>query len=115
MVFLSSMTGSIIRQVKTTSPLTYLELSHSMLLSGSDGYLRVHDPRTGMGRTGATENLVKAHSSSIEGIRIAGHFVFTIGMGERQGFFKPEPRIFSQLVPKLHDYLGIWVHTQIRL
>jgi hypothetical protein len=55
-----------------------------MLLSGSsDGYLRVHDPRTGMGRTGATENAVKAHSSSIEGIQTTGNFVFTIGMGER--------------------------------
>ena len=76
MVFLNSMTGSIIRQVKTTSPLTHLELSHSMLLSGSsDGYLRVHDLRTGMGRTGATENLVKAHSSSIEGVQTAGNFV----------------------------------------
>jgi PAB-dependent poly(A)-specific ribonuclease subunit 2 len=84
MVLLSSMTGSIIRQVKTISPLTHLELSHSILLSGSsDGYLRVHDPRTGMGRTGAAENLVKAHSNSIEGIQTVGNFVFTIGMGER--------------------------------
>ena len=36
-----------------------------------------------MGRTGAMENLVKAHSSSIEGIQTAGNFLFTIGMGER--------------------------------
>ncbi|KAF8797918.1 hypothetical protein BYT27DRAFT_7246743 [Phlegmacium glaucopus] len=94
MVFLSSMTGSIIRQVKTTSLLTHLELSHSMLLSGSsDGYLRVHDPRTGMGRTGTTENLVKAHSSSIEGIQTAGNFAFTIGMGERHLRPFPDPLV----------------------
>ena len=78
------MTGATIRQVQTSSVLTHLELSHSFLLSGSsDGYLRVHDPRTGMTRTGSAENLVKAHARSVQGLQATGNFVFTIGMGER--------------------------------
>jgi len=84
LLLLSPMTGATIRQVQTSSVLTHLELSHSFLLSGSsDGYLRVHDPRTGMTRTGSTENLVKAHARSVQGLQAAGNFVFTIGMGER--------------------------------
>ncbi|KAF8969950.1 ubiquitin carboxyl-terminal hydrolase-domain-containing protein [Flammula alnicola] len=84
MAFLSPINGACIRKVPTTSVLTQLELSHSMLLSGSsDGYLRVHDPRTGMGRSGGTENFVKAHARSIQGIQTTGNFVFSIGMGER--------------------------------
>ncbi|KAF8163190.1 ubiquitin carboxyl-terminal hydrolase-domain-containing protein [Crassisporium funariophilum] len=102
MVMLSSMTGAVIRQVPTTSVLTHLELSHSVLLSGSsDGYLRVHDPRTGMGRVGASENLVKAHSSSIEGLQTAGNFVFTIGMGERQATMQSRP--FPDPLVKVYD------------
>lgn len=84
MAFLSPVTGAPIRRVSTTSLLTHLELSHSMLVSGSsDGFIRVHDPRTGMGRANGAENFVKAHSRSIEGFETLGNFIFTTGMGER--------------------------------
>lgn len=84
LALLSPMTGTCIRQVSTTSVLTQLELSHSMLLSGSlDGYLRVHDPRTGMGRSSGSQNFVKAHTRSVQGLQAVGNFIFSIGMGER--------------------------------
>jgi len=84
MVFLSPATGTAMRKVSTTAILTQLELTHSMILSGSaDGYLRVHDPRTGMGRSSGSENFVKAHARSILALETSGNFVFTIGMGER--------------------------------
>jgi PAB-dependent poly(A)-specific ribonuclease subunit 2 len=90
MVFLNPATGTPIRKVSTTSVLTHLEHSHSMILSGSsDGFVRVHDLRTGMGRAGGAENLVKAHARSIEGLQTSGSFVFTIGMGDRQAWTKP--------------------------
>jgi len=58
-----------------------------MLLSGSsDGFVRVHDLRTGMGRAGGAENFVKAHARSVEGLKTSGDFVFTIGMGERRAW-----------------------------
>lgn len=54
-----------------------------MLVSGaSDGYLRLHDPRTGMTKSGA-DGSVKAHKSGIQGLQATGNFVFTIGLGER--------------------------------
>lgn len=85
MAFLSPVTGAPIRRVSTTSLLTHLELSHSTLISGSsDGFLRVHDPRTGMGRADGAENFVKAHLRSIERLETIGNFIFTTGMGERQ-------------------------------
>ncbi len=84
LALLSPMTGACTRKVSTTSLLTQLEQSHSMLLSGSsDGYLRVHDIRTGMGRSGGAQNFVKAHSRSVQGLQTVGNFIFSIGMGER--------------------------------
>jgi len=84
LAFISTMTGAVIRQAQTSSLLTHLELSHSFLVSGSsDGYVRIHDPRTGMGRSGGAENLVKAHARSVQGLQTAGSYIFTIGMGER--------------------------------
>jgi PAB-dependent poly(A)-specific ribonuclease subunit 2 len=84
LVFISTMTGAVIRQVQTSSLLTHLELSHTFLVSGSsDGYVRIHDPRTGTGRPGGAENLVKAHARSIQGLQTAGSYIFTIGMCER--------------------------------
>ena len=84
LAFISTMTGAVIRQVQQSSLLTHLELSHTFLVSGSsDGYVRIHDPRTGVGRPGGAENIVKAHSRSILGLQTAGNYVFTIGMGER--------------------------------
>jgi PAB-dependent poly(A)-specific ribonuclease subunit 2 len=77
------MTGSIVRQAPVPS-ITHLQFSHSFLLSGSsDGYLRVHDPRTGMTRASGAESHVKAHFSGIQGLETAGNFAFTIGLGVR--------------------------------
>ncbi|KAF9532295.1 ubiquitin carboxyl-terminal hydrolase-domain-containing protein [Crepidotus variabilis] len=92
--FVSLMTGTMIRQVQTSSLLTQLELSHSALISGSsDGYIRIHDPRTGMARSGGAENLAKAHPRSLQGLQVAGNLIFTIGMGERQGRPIPDPLV----------------------
>ncbi|KAF9567565.1 hypothetical protein CPC08DRAFT_703099 [Agrocybe pediades] len=98
MVFLSPATGAAIRKVSTTAILTELHLSHSMIISGSaDGYVRVHDPRTGMGRTTASENFVKAHARSVQALETSGNFVFTIGMGERQSrpFLDPLVKVYD--------------------
>ncbi|KJA18541.1 hypothetical protein HYPSUDRAFT_144864 [Hypholoma sublateritium FD-334 SS-4] len=94
LALLSPVTGACTRKVSTTSLLTQLELSHSMLLSGSsDGYLRVHDIRTGMGRSGGAQNFVKAHSRSVQGLQTVGNFIFSIGMGERQTRPFPDPLV----------------------
>ncbi|KDR81497.1 hypothetical protein GALMADRAFT_239478 [Galerina marginata CBS 339.88] len=93
MAFLSPVSGAAMRKIPTTSILTQLELSHSMLISGSaDGYLRIHDPRTGMERGGA-EIFAKAHARSIQGLETTGNFIFTIGMGERQSRPFPDPLV----------------------
>jgi PAB-dependent poly(A)-specific ribonuclease subunit 2 len=77
------MTGNSIREVATPSLITQLQFSHMMLVSGaSDGYLRLHDPRTGMTKSSA-DGSVKAHKSGIQGLQATGNFVFTIGLGER--------------------------------
>ena len=82
--FISQMTGSVVRKVPTSSLLTHLEFSHSYLLSGSpDGYIRIHDAKTGMGRSGGAENLARAHVRSVQGLQASGNYIFTIGMGER--------------------------------
>jgi len=85
------MTGSVSREIQTPSLVTHLEFSHSLLLSGAaDGYLRTHDPRTGIIHNGGSESSVKAHYSGIQGLQTVGNFVFTIGLSLR---FLPE--IFS--------------------
>lgn len=84
LAFISTMTGAVVRQVQTSSVLTHLELSHTFLVSGSsDGCVHVHDPRTGLGRSGGAENFVKAHIRSIQGLQTVGNYIFSIGMGER--------------------------------
>jgi len=83
--FVNSMTGKALRQVQTSSVLTHLlEASHSSLLSGSaEGYIRLHDPRTGMTKNSGAESVVKAHPGAITGLQTTGNYVFTIGMSER--------------------------------
>jgi PAB-dependent poly(A)-specific ribonuclease subunit 2 len=84
MLFINSVTGKVVLQSPTPSVVTHIQSSHSLLLSGSsDGYLRTHDPRASAGRTGGGENLVRAHSSGIQGLQTTGSFAFTIGLGER--------------------------------
>ncbi|KAF8894503.1 ubiquitin carboxyl-terminal hydrolase-domain-containing protein [Infundibulicybe gibba] len=91
LLFLNALTGSVIRQAPTPSVVTQLQFSHSVLLSGSsDGFLRTHDPRTGLGRA---ESHVRAHSSGVQCIQTSGNFVFTIGLGERQSRPFPDPLV----------------------
>ncbi|KAF5372867.1 hypothetical protein D9758_001617 [Tetrapyrgos nigripes] len=94
LLLLNAMTGSVIREVQTPSLVTHLEFSHSLLLSGSaDGYLRTHDPRTGLVHNSGSENAVKAHYSGIQGLQTIGNFVFTIGLSLRQGRPFPDPLV----------------------
>lgn len=80
---LNSMTGSLIRQAQVPAVVTSLEFTHSMLLSGSsDGYLRIHDSRTGLIRSGGEQH-VRAHLGGVQGVQASGNFAFTIGLGER--------------------------------
>jgi hypothetical protein len=82
LLYISSLTGLVVRQIPTPSLVTQLQSSHLMLLSGSaDGYLRTHDPRMNSSR--AMENSVKAHPGSIQGLQTTGNLVFTVGLGER--------------------------------
>lgn len=90
LAFVNSMTGKAVRQVQTSSILTHLQFSHSSLLSGSaEGFIRLHDPRTGATKNDAAESVVKAHSGAINGLQATGNYVFTIGMSERQS--RPYP------------------------
>ncbi|KAF8636661.1 hypothetical protein AX17_003467 [Amanita inopinata Kibby_2008] len=93
LVFLNSMTGKAIREVVTPSLITQLQFSRTVLLSGScDGFLRIHDPRTGMNKTNG-ESSVRAHKSGIQSLQTAGNFIFTIGLGERQSRPFPDPLV----------------------
>ncbi|KAK7049364.1 poly(A)-specific ribonuclease [Paramarasmius palmivorus] len=94
LIMLNAMTGGVIRQLQMPSLITNLEFSHSLLLSGAaDGYLRAHDPRTGMTRNAGAESSVKAHYSSIQGLETIGNFVFTIGLSLRQSHPFPDPLV----------------------
>ncbi|KAK0185791.1 ubiquitin carboxyl-terminal hydrolase-domain-containing protein [Armillaria mellea] len=91
-------TGTVVRQTQTPSLITHLEFSHSSLISGAvDGFVRTHDPRTGIARSGGSEHMVRAHPSGIQGLQTSGNFIFTIGLQTRQG--RPFP---DQLV-KVYD------------
>ncbi|EFI28391.1 PAB-dependent poly(A)-specific ribonuclease subunit PAN2 [Coprinopsis cinerea okayama7 len=94
LLFLNSMTGRTVRQIPTSSMLTHLLFSHSSLISGSaDGYIRIHDPRTGVTKNGASESLVKAHIGAISGLQATSNFIFSIGMGERHARPFPDPLV----------------------
>ncbi|KIL69643.1 hypothetical protein M378DRAFT_184057 [Amanita muscaria Koide BX008] len=93
LLFLNSMTGNVVREVVTPSLVTHLQFSRTALVSGSsDGYLRVHDPRTGMVRPNA-EGSVMVHRCGIQGIQATGNLIFTIGLGERQSRPFPDPLV----------------------
>ncbi|KAJ8093092.1 poly(A)-specific ribonuclease [Marasmius tenuissimus] len=94
LLMLNAMTGSVIRQMQVPSLITQMAFSSSFLLSGgADGYLRAHDPRTGITRNGGSESSVKAHYSSIQGLETIGNFVFTIGLSLRQSHPFPDPLV----------------------
>ncbi|VDB99948.1 unnamed protein product [Peniophora sp. CBMAI 1063] len=99
LVLLNSLTGTLTRTTSLSSVANQLHFSSSSLLlsGGSDGFLRLHDPRTGMRREAGSEHAVRAHQSEIQGLTSSGHVAYTIGWGLRQG--RPVP---DQLV-KLYD------------
>lgn len=114
LVYINSTTGSILRQVPTSSMITHLEPSYSMLLSGSvDGYLRTHDYRANTNRSGGAEGLVRAHSHGIQGLQTAGYYAFTIGLSERFvyallhsaffSFYRRRSRPFPDPLVKVYD------------
>ncbi|KAF7353663.1 PAN2-PAN3 deadenylation complex catalytic subunit PAN2 [Mycena venus] len=89
LLLLNSMTGSVLRQAPTPSLISHLEFSHSAILSGaSDGYVRMHDPRTALNRP---ESQIMAHYSGIQGLQTTGNFVFTIGLGVTRRQARPFP------------------------
>ncbi|KAF8919283.1 PAB-dependent poly-A-specific ribonuclease subunit PAN2 [Mucidula mucida] len=85
LLLVSPATGTVVRQCQVPSLITHMEFSHSSLISaGADGYLRNHDPRTGITRA-AADSSVRAHPSGIQGLQISGNYIFTIGLQSRQG------------------------------
>ena len=87
LLLLNPLTGSIVRQSLFSSPVTQLHYSHSFLLSGdANGFVRCHDPRTGLRRDGGAEATAKAHESEIQGLQSSGSYVYTIGWGLRYVF-----------------------------
>ncbi|EIN08045.1 hypothetical protein PUNSTDRAFT_70027 [Punctularia strigosozonata HHB-11173 SS5] len=99
LVMLNPFTGAEIRRISTSSAVTHLQFSHLHLLSGSrDGYLRAHDPRTGLRKAESGAELsVKAHAGSFQGLASSGNYIYTIGCTVRQGTTFPEPLV------KIHD------------
>ncbi|KAI0792843.1 ubiquitin carboxyl-terminal hydrolase-domain-containing protein [Abortiporus biennis] len=87
---LNAQTGDVVRKATAISIYTHLINTHSYLVSGSsDGYVRTHDSRT----SSSTVNSTKAHLSGLQGLEAGGNFIFTIGMGTRQGRPYPDPLV----------------------
>jgi hypothetical protein len=89
LLFLNGVTGAIIRRTSSTSIVEHLHYSHTVLLSGSaDGYIRTHDPRTGLRRdSSGAEASVQAHIAGVHGLQTNGNYVYTIGLGLRSALF----------------------------
>lgn len=83
LVLLNVLTGNTVRQASLSSVVSHLQFCHTSLLVASiDGYVRVHDPRTGIRReTGETS--VQAHSHGVQDLQATGNFFFTIGRSLR--------------------------------
>ncbi|TFL07786.1 ubiquitin carboxyl-terminal hydrolase-domain-containing protein [Pterulicium gracile] len=91
LMFIDSMTGVYVRRVNTPSMINHLSFSHSLLVSGSlDGYVRVHDSRTGMKSDRNSSALGRAHQGSIHGLQCSGNYVFTVGFGIRHSHTVPD-------------------------
>lgn len=98
-MFIDSMTGVYVRRVNTPSMINHLSFSHSLLVSGSlDGYVRVHDSRTGMKSDRNSSALGRAHQGSIHGLQCSGNYVFTVGFGIR---FVPSQYLYSLVLNPL--------------
>ncbi|KAI0094078.1 PAB-dependent poly-A-specific ribonuclease subunit PAN2 [Irpex rosettiformis] len=90
---INSQTGDVIRRSPTVSIYSHLVHGTNVILSsGSDGYIRSHDPRTS-----STVNAVQAHASGVQGLLASGNFICSIGLGTRQGRPFPDPLV------KLYD------------
>ncbi|KAI6007843.1 ubiquitin carboxyl-terminal hydrolase-domain-containing protein [Pisolithus marmoratus] len=93
LTMLNASTGSAVRQAPVSSVITHLQFSLSNLLSASvDGYVRVHDPRSGIRRENG-EASVQAHSSGVQDLQVTGNFFFTIGRSLRRGHEFPDPLV----------------------
>lgn len=94
LLLLNTLTGGIVRQAPVASVITHLQFSHSNLLSAStDGYIRIHDPRTGIQRENG-ESSAQAHSSGVQDLQVTGNFFFTTGWSLR--FMSPHFRPFTK-------------------
>ena len=83
LVLLNAITGNTVRVAPSSSVVTHLQFSHSALLAASaDGFVRVHDPRTGLLRESG-ENSVLAHGSGMQGLQVSGNYFYTIGWSVR--------------------------------
>ena len=83
LVLLNAMTGNPVRVASSSSVATHLQFSHSTLLAASaDGYVRVHDPRTGLLRENG-ENSVLAHTSGVQDLQASGNYFYTVGWSIR--------------------------------
>ncbi|KAI0933597.1 hypothetical protein AcW1_005383 [Taiwanofungus camphoratus] len=90
LLIMNSQTGDVVRRSQAQSVLTHLLWSNQYLLSGSaDGFLRRHDPRDAMWKADS----VRAHVSGVQGLEGSGHYVYTIGLGTRQGRPFPDPLV----------------------
>ncbi|GBE82668.1 ubiquitin carboxyl-terminal hydrolase-domain-containing protein [Sparassis latifolia] len=93
LLIMNYQTGDVMRRSPAPSMLTHLlwSTSSGAVISGaSDGTLRLHDPRDSMQRA---ENSVRAHLNGIQDLEAFDNFVFTIGLGTRQGRPHPDPLV----------------------
>ncbi|KAH9843028.1 ubiquitin carboxyl-terminal hydrolase-domain-containing protein [Rhodofomes roseus] len=92
LMILNSHTGSVVQRSPVSSVLTHLLYPSTHLVSGSsDGFLRLHDPRNVMWHDGG--NSVRAHIGGIQGLEASGNYIYTIGLGTRQGRPYPDPLV----------------------
>jgi hypothetical protein len=85
LLFLNGVSGAVIRRAPSSTIIEHLHYSHTVLVSGgSDGYIRTHDPRTGLKRDNTgSESSIQAHFAGVAGIQTNGNYVYTIGWGLR--------------------------------
>ncbi|KAI0703544.1 PAB-dependent poly-A-specific ribonuclease subunit PAN2 [Cytidiella melzeri] len=90
---INSQTGDVLRKSPAVSIYSHLVNGTNVVLSGgSDGYIRSHDPRTS-----STVSVIQAHASGVQGLQTSGNFIYSIGLGLRQGRPFPDPLV------KLYD------------
>ncbi|KAI0035067.1 ubiquitin carboxyl-terminal hydrolase-domain-containing protein [Vararia minispora EC-137] len=98
LVLLNALTGAPTRIATVPAVVNQLHFASSSLLltGGSDGFLRCHDPRTGL-RVASGESAVRAHASEVQGLQSNGNVVYTTGWALRSGHPVPDPLV------KLYD------------